>query len=154
MSGPEETGIAGPESYDRKLAYGKSKLANIVFAYELARRLSETSVVSNAVDPGGVATGLGRNNGLVSWSKHLLYYALKRQLLMPRQGAETIVYLAASEAVRGVTGKYFCRKQQARSSPASHDADAAQQLWSMSLAWTGLDQTVGPAWRWIRPRSA
>jgi retinol dehydrogenase 14 len=141
----------GPENYDRKLAYGKSKLANIVFAYELARRLSQTSIVSNAVDPGGVATQLGRNNGLFSWCKHLLYYALKRKLVMPWQGAETVVYLAGSEAVRGVTGKYFYRKQEAESSPASHDAEAARKLWSLSLARGQLDESVGPAWRWIQP---
>ncbi len=76
-----------------------------------------TSVVSNAVNPGGVATELGRNNGLVSWCRHLLYYALKRQLLTPSQGAETLVYLAASEAVRGVTGSTSTGSSRPRRPP-------------------------------------
>ena len=66
-------------TYERKLAYGASKLANIVFAYELARRLSGTTVTSNAVDPGGVATNLGRNNGWVAWLRHLAFYMEQTQ---------------------------------------------------------------------------
>lgn len=65
---PEGSWLLTRETYDRKVAYGRSKLANIMFAYELARRLQRTSVVSNALDPGGVATNLGRNNGLVPWA--------------------------------------------------------------------------------------
>jgi NAD(P)-dependent dehydrogenase (short-subunit alcohol dehydrogenase family) len=124
------------ENYDRKIAYGKSKLANIVFAYELARRLGDTQIVSNAVDPGGVATNLGRNNGLLSWSRHLLYYALKRELISSRRAAETLVYLALDPAVERISGKYFHMKQEIESSPASHDLRTAADLWSLSLRLT------------------
>ena len=78
--------ILRSDNYDRKGAYAMSKLANIVFTYELARRLQQTTVTCNAVDPGGVATHLGRNNGLVAWLKHLTYYAMKGQLQSPRKG--------------------------------------------------------------------
>ena len=127
------------ENYDRRIAYGKSKLANIIFAYELARRLSHTEIVSNAVDPGGVATNLGRNNGLLSWSRHLLYYALKRDLISPRRAAETLVYLALDPAVERISGKYFCMKRQIESSLASHDPSAAADLWALSVRLTRSD---------------
>jgi NAD(P)-dependent dehydrogenase (short-subunit alcohol dehydrogenase family) len=127
------------ENYDRKIAYGKSKLANIMFAYELARRLNQTEMVSNAVNPGGVATSLGRNNGLLSWSRHLLYYALKRELISPKRAAETLVYLALDPAVEGISGKYFYMKRQIESSPASHDLSAAANLWALSLRLTRSD---------------
>ncbi|HEV2208387.1 MAG TPA: SDR family oxidoreductase [Verrucomicrobiae bacterium] len=128
----------GPRNYDRKLAYGKSKLADIMFAYELARRLNGTSAVSNAVDPGGVATNLGRNNGLLAWCRHLAYYALKRQLISSERGAETVVFLATDAAIQGVTGKYFFEKRMVESSASSHDRQAAQRLWARSLELTHL----------------
>lgn len=141
----------GRNNYDRKLAYGKSKLADIMFAYELARRLRATTLVSNAVDPGGVATNLGRNNGLLSWCKHLIYYALKRQLQSPRRGAETIVHLAVTPSLDRVSGKYFCKKAEMESSVASYDVDAAAKLWSLSVELTRLDEQMGPVWHWINP---
>jgi NAD(P)-dependent dehydrogenase (short-subunit alcohol dehydrogenase family) len=133
-----------PETYDRKTAYGSSKLANLMFAYELARRLKGTNITSNAVDPGGVATNLGRNNGIVSWLRHVGYHALKGDLLSPEKGAETIVYLASSPAVEGVTGKYFFRKREIESSGVSQDETAAKRLWESSLRMTGLDVRFVP----------
>ena len=132
------------ENYDRKAAYGSSKLANLMFAYELARRLRGTKITSNAVDPGGVATNLGRNNGIMSWIRHIGYHALKRELLSPRKGAETIVFLASSPAVEGVSGKYFFRKREIPSSRISQDAEAAKRFWESSLDMTGLDDPMGP----------
>jgi len=127
------------ESYDRKAAYGNSKLANLMFVYELARRLRGTKITSNAVDPGGVATNLGRNNGFMSWMRHIGYYALKRELISPGKGAETVVFLASSAAVEGVSGKYFFRKREIESSGISKDEAAAKRLWESSLRMTGLD---------------
>ena len=127
------------ETYDRKVAYGSSKLANVMFAYELARRLRGTNVTSNAMDPGGVATNLGRNNGIISWLRRVVYHALKGELLSPEKGAETIVYLASSPAVEGVSGKYFFRKREIESSAISKDEAAAKRLWESSLRMTGLD---------------
>jgi len=127
------------ENYDRKAAYGNSKLANLMFAYELARRVKGTNITSNAVDPGGVATNLGRNNGIVSWLRHVGYYALKGELLSPEKGAETIVFLASSPAIEGVSGKYYFRKREIESSGISKDEAAAKRLWESSLRMTGLD---------------
>jgi NAD(P)-dependent dehydrogenase (short-subunit alcohol dehydrogenase family) len=121
-----------PGTYDRKVAYGQSKLANVMFTYELARRLAGTNATANAVDPGGVATNLGRNNGLLAWTRHLAYYARKGELLTPKQGADTVVYLASSPEVEGVTGKLFFKRKPVRSSEASYDEEAARRLWEMS----------------------
>lgn len=127
-------------TYDRRQAYAKSKLANLLFAYELARRLAGTRVVSCAVDPGGVASNFARNNGLLSWGRHLLSHALRRELVFPREAARTIVWLAGALDVSGINGSFFHRMDRIRSSPASYDAGAARSLWASSLAWTGLAQ--------------
>ncbi len=135
-------------NYDRRVAYAKSKLANIMFAYELAERLRKTRVTSNAVDPGGVATNFARNNGLVPWIRHLAAHALRRELVSPRRGAETLVYLAAAEEVAGVTGKFFCHRQQVESSATSHDREEARRLWDLSVQLTDVQKHV-PRNAWV-----
>ncbi len=120
-------------AYDRKAAYGRSKLANILFTYELARRLAGTRTTANALHPGGVATCLGKNNGMISWLKHIAYYTMKRRLIFPAKAAEAITYLALSDEVQGVTGKYFYNNKQIQSSDMSYDKEAAQMLWDLSL---------------------
>lgn len=125
------------ENYNRKTAYAASKLANIMFAYELARRLHGTTVTSNAVDPGGVATNLGRNNGLLRWFSHLAYHARRAELKSPRRAARTVTHLASSDALRGITGRYFDETGEIRSSAISHDTDRASQLWTLSVKLTG-----------------
>lgn len=140
------------DRYDRRQAYARSKLANLVFAYELARRFKETRVVSNAVDPGGVASNFARNNGLKSWARHLLAHGLRGELVFPRRGAEGIVYLATSSNVAGVTGKYYHRKLEISSSPDSHDPRTAASLWKLSVSVTGLSEQIGTAaWSRMQP---
>jgi NAD(P)-dependent dehydrogenase (short-subunit alcohol dehydrogenase family) len=121
--------------YDRLEAYSRSKLATLLFTYELARRVKGRRVTANAVDPGGVATNLGRNNG---WLRVRLRNLLRRQILTPDQGAETSVYLASSPEVEGVTGRYYHRCREASSSPASRDRAAAEMLWGISEELVGL----------------
>ena len=133
------------ENYDRKAAYGNSKLANLMFAYELARRLRGTTITSNAVDPGVVVPNFARNNGFMSWLRHIGYHALKMELVFPRKGAETIVFLASSPAVESISGKYFFRKLEVPSSRISYDEDAAKRLWELSLLMTGLDDRPVPS---------
>lgn len=115
--------------------YKRSKLANILFTYELARRLEGTGVTANALHPGLVNSGFGRNNrGLFSWMRPLVYgLALDND-----RGARTSIYLACSPDVEGVTGKYFVRCRPRRSSAASYDRVAAARLWEVSAAITGL----------------
>jgi NAD(P)-dependent dehydrogenase (short-subunit alcohol dehydrogenase family) len=138
-------------NYERKLAYGTSKLANLVFAFELARRLSGTTVTSNAIDPGGVATNLGRNNGWIAWFRHLTYYAWKLQLITARRAATHIIDLAQAEEFEGITGQYFHERKVVSSSAASRDLSTARELWSSSIALTGIDSRIGRAWEYMRP---
>jgi retinol dehydrogenase-14 len=117
-------------------AYADSKLANILFTYELARRLNGTGVTVNCVHPGGVRSRFGRQGSpLVRWGYNVL---LQPFLLSPKQGAKTIVYLASSPEVADTTGEYFIRQRERRSSSASYDETVARRLWEVSEELTGL----------------
>lgn len=144
-------GMLRAGNYDRKLAYANSKLANVLFTYELARRLRGSGITSNALDPGGVATRLGRNDGLHSWIRHIAYHALKGDLVSPRKGADAVVYLAASPAVEGISGKYFCRGREVPSSKLSQDEGAADRLWGLSVRLSGMDPKACPAPGLVEP---
>lgn len=123
--------------YQGMNAYGQSKLANLYFTYELARRLAGSGVTANALHPGFVATNIGANNVPVVGRlvKGLINLLLARD---PEKGAETPVYLATSPAVRGVSGEYFVDCERVPSSPASRDEEAARRLWARSAEMVGL----------------
>jgi NAD(P)-dependent dehydrogenase (short-subunit alcohol dehydrogenase family) len=124
--------LQNEKAYIGKDAYNQSKLANLLFTYELARRLDGTGITVNALAPGGVITNFCRNNGWISWAKHVTAHILARNLIGPRKAAETILHLAASADVAGITGKYFFKKQPTYSSPASYDETDARRLWEIS----------------------
>ncbi|MRH44460.1 SDR family NAD(P)-dependent oxidoreductase [Aquibacillus halophilus] len=111
-------------------AYGQSKLANILFTYELADRLKEKGVTVNCLNPGAVATNMGinRNTGFGTFITRIL----KPYFQTAEQGAETAIYLATADEVAGVTGHYFYRKKQIKSSKKSYDKNLAKRLWSLS----------------------
>jgi retinol dehydrogenase-12 len=110
-------------------AYGHSKLANILFSNELARRLRGSGVTSNALHPGAVATGIGSNNGITGRVVPLL---LKPFFRSPARGAATTIYLASAAEVDGVTGKYFYDSQPVDPKPWALDTNAAGRLWVTS----------------------
>jgi len=122
--------------YNGKHAYAQSKLANILFTYELSRRLAGKEISVNALHPGGVATNFSKNNGWISWLKHLTYHVLKRNLISPAEGAKTIIYLATYPDVEGISGKYFYNMEPVSSSKASYDEESARQLWDVSVGMT------------------
>lgn len=123
--------------------YGQSKLANILFTIELARRLEGTGVTVNALHPGVVATGFGVNNR--GWIGLVFGVLLRPFIRTPEQGAETSIYLAASPEVEAVSGLYFANKRPARPSAAARDLAAAQRLWSSSVELTKLSRPVALA---------
>ena len=118
--------------------YGQSKLANVLFNRELARRLEGTGVTANSLHPGLVKTGFGSNNGGAIGAIFRMFQARVFQIvptpfiLTPEQGAETSVYLASSPDVEGVTGKYFVKKEPVPSSESSSDPALAARLWQVS----------------------
>lgn len=117
-------------------AYSRSKLANILYAYELAHRLEGTGVTVNACHPGVVNTAL-LEGGFDRWWTRWLWPIARRFTVTPEEGAETVLHLATSPEVEGVTGKYFKRKAPANSSLISHDATIGARLWNVSLRLTG-----------------
>ena len=121
--------LQGEHRYTGWRAYARSKLANILFTYELARRLAGTGIVTNALHPGFVATNFGRNNHGIAAA---FIRILQLTAISPEEGAQTIIYLASSPVVKGVTGQYFIKQQVVRSSQVSYDHAAAERLWQFS----------------------
>lgn len=116
-------------------AYAQSKLANILFTTELARRLQGTGVTANALHPGFVSSGFGRNDGSLMNIGMMLMRPFQ---ISPEKGAETTLYLATSPEVEGVTGGYFSKRKPARTSSAARDQAAAERLWAISEQMTGV----------------
>lgn len=122
------------KKYRSFAAYSQSKLANVLFTYELARHLEGSGVTANALHPGGVATGFGSGTGFMGW----VFKLIRPFLLTPEQGAETQIYLASSPEVADISGKYFDKKKPVKSSQISYDTAVAQRLWQISKELTGL----------------
>ena len=118
------------KSYFGFAAYARSKLANILFTYELARRLAGSGVTVNALHPGGVATNIFSTD--FSIFGPLIKGVVSLFTLTPEQGADNTVYLAAAPDVEGVTGKYFVKRAAVPSSPPSYDKNLAKRLWEVS----------------------
>ena len=116
-------------------------MCNLYFTYELARRLEGTGVTVNAMHPGFVRTNMAANNG---WLVRFFLPFIHRNSLTPEQGADTIVYLASSPDVEGLSGKYFVRRREVNSDPASHNETAARKLWQVSERMTGLKRKGEP----------
>ena len=113
-------------------AYGQSKLANILFTYELAHRLAGTRITVNCLHPGFVKTNLIR-------TRRLITFLLSPLQITPEKGAETSIYLASSAEVEGITGKYFASKKETKSSKGSYDESISKRLWEVSAELTKLE---------------
>ena len=119
--------------YRSMQVYGRSKFANVLFTYELARRMEGTGVTANALHPGFVRTNIGKNNG---WLIRLLAPLWQVTAISPEEGARTSVYLASSPEVEGVTGKFFIQEKEVPSDPGTYDEIAARRLWEISVELT------------------
>ncbi|NVM53815.1 MAG: SDR family oxidoreductase [Candidatus Helarchaeota archaeon] len=118
-------------------SYGQSKLGNILFTYELARRLDGTGVTANCLHPGGVRTNFGKD---LTGIFRIGMIVAGRFLKSPKKGARTSIYLASSPDVEGVTGKYFMAKKEVKSSKISYDESVAKRLWDISAELVKLKQ--------------
>jgi NAD(P)-dependent dehydrogenase (short-subunit alcohol dehydrogenase family) len=128
--------LMGSRGYDGWFAYAQSKLANVVFTYELARRLAGTGVSANCLHPGVVGTNIGHAGPT------RIRYGIKLVrpfLLSPKKGAATTIYLASAPEVEGITGKYFVDRREERTSDESYDRAAAARLWKVSEELTAAD---------------
>ncbi len=116
--------------YNGWAAYAQSKLANILFSNELARRLEGTGVTSNALHPGFVATRFAHNNGII-WGGLM---ALMQRLfaITPEEGAQTSIYLATAPEVAAISGRYFVKSRETPPAPQAQDMAAAARLWEIS----------------------
>lgn len=121
--------------YSPMKVYGKSKLANILFTRELARRLAGTGVTANCIHPGFVASGFAKNNGVIAAAVMTLLRPFQRST---EKGAETAIYLCASPDVEGVSGKYFFDLEVRSPKPFAQNDDDARRLWEASERMCGV----------------
>ena len=123
------------KKYSGFKVYGASKLANVLFSKELARRLEGTGVTANSLHPGFVATSFVEGNGILGW-----WFRRMANLfaISPEKGAQTTIYLASSPEVEGVSGLYFSKCKPETPAPAGRDEAAARRLWEESEALTAV----------------
>lgn len=117
-------------------AYCQSKLANVLFTYELAERLKGTSITVNCLHPGTVRTQIGNTNATGLYP--IICNLCKPFLISPQKGAETSIYLASSDEIKSVTGKYFQKCKPIKSSKLSYNKEIALKLWKESEDLTGI----------------
>jgi retinol dehydrogenase 14 len=122
--------LQSERSYSGARAYSQSKLANVLFSYELARRLTGTSVTSNALHPGVVSTSFGAEDPATVQRVFIPF--LRLFMKSPGQGAATSIHLASAPELEQVTGRYFANSQPKKSSERSYDQAAAAKLWQVS----------------------
>jgi NAD(P)-dependent dehydrogenase (short-subunit alcohol dehydrogenase family) len=126
-------------------AYARSKLANVLFTYEAARRLEGNRITVNALHPGHVTTDIWRTS--FSFFGPIIKSIMGLFALSPEEGADNSIYLASAPDVEGVTGKYYVEREPAQSSLLSYDQDLAQHLWKVSenltsISWQALGSSL------------
>ena len=122
-------------------AYGQSKLALVLFTYELARRLQGTGVTANCLHPGFVATNIGQN-GTGPIGRAVVNLIFSSVGISPEEGSKTSIFLATSPEVEGVTGKYFVKSIPKRSAPITYDVTLQRQLWEESARLVNMPMKV------------
>jgi NAD(P)-dependent dehydrogenase (short-subunit alcohol dehydrogenase family) len=128
--------LQGERRYSGQTAYNQSKLADVMFTYELARRLEGTGVTATVLHPGVVRTGFGAEDP--SRTFKLLVPLWRPFMKTPNDGAATSIYLASSSKVEGVTGMYFANSRPLSSNKAAYDKAAAARLWEVNASLVGL----------------
>ncbi len=128
--------LMGERKYSGQRAYSQSKLANVMFTYELARRLEGTGVTATALHPGVTRTAFGAEDPARAMAP--IIAALRPFMRSPERGADTAVYLASSPAAEGVTGRYFANRKAKKSHESSYDTATTARLWRVSADLVGL----------------
>jgi retinol dehydrogenase 14 len=128
--------LQGERSYSGARAYNQSKLANVLFTYELARKLQDTSVTANVLHPGVVNTSFGADDP--AGVQRLLVPFMRPFMKTPAQGAATPIHLASEPDLEQVTGRYFANSKPKKSSQRSYDEATAARLWQVSADLVGL----------------
>jgi NAD(P)-dependent dehydrogenase (short-subunit alcohol dehydrogenase family) len=136
------TNLQAEKRYGFLDAYFRSKLANIIFSVDLARRLEGSGVTVNSMSPGPTRTRFGDN---MTGPPALFPLIMKRLFPSPETGARTLIYLASSPEVEGVSGKFFFRQRVKQSKPVTQDAEVAAVLWQISAQLVGLPADILPA---------
>ena len=126
--------LQGEREYSGSRAYNQSKLANVMFTYELARRLDGTGVTATALHPGLTSTNFSAEDPSLGW----LVKVMRPFMKSPHRGAETPVYLASSPAAEGLTGQYFANRKAKKSSASTYDRATTARLWQVSADLVGL----------------
>jgi len=127
------------QKYSAMGAYGTSKLLNILWTRELARRLAGTGVTANCFHPGGVNTGFGSNNK--GWLQ-AVFNLISPFMLTPEKGADTLVWLASAPEVEGQTGGYWVKRKLTQPSAAARDDASTARLWAESVRIAGVSETI------------
>jgi len=132
--------LQGERNYSGQRAYSQSKLANVMFTYELARRLAGTGVTATVLHPGVIRTSFGAEDQAAYFA--VITRVARPFMKTPARGAATTVYLASSPEVEGITGRYYANRKPKNSSKASHDTAAAARLWQVSAGLANMTATA------------
>lgn len=134
--------LQGERRYRPQRAYAQSKLANVIFTYELARRLEGTGVTATCVHPGAVRTRFGRDSTGLFRLAVLVSRPFSRSVA---RGADTVVWASSSPEAAGLSGQYLFDRSARRTNPQSYDSDVARRLWDVSGELTGVETDGWPA---------
>lgn len=135
--------LMGERNYSGQEAYNQSKLANVMFTYELARRLGGSHITANALHPGMTNTAFSAEDPARSMA--VVVAAMRPFMRSPKRGADTTIYLASSPQVEGVTGRYFFNRKAKVSVESSYDTTVAARLWRVSADLVGIPVDMGPS---------
>jgi len=128
--------LQGARNYSGQRAYSQSKLANIMFTNELARRIEGTVVTATSVHPGVVRTNFGAEDQ--AWVFAIICRVVRPLLKTPAQGAQTPIYLASSPDIDGVTGQFFANRKPTTANKVAYDTDLTARLWKVSADLVGM----------------
>jgi NAD(P)-dependent dehydrogenase (short-subunit alcohol dehydrogenase family) len=128
--------LMGEAKYSGQRAYNQSKLANVMFTYELARHLDGTGVTATVLHPGVTSTAFGAEDTARGWRP--LIAIMRPFMKSPARGAETLIYLASSPEAAGVTGRYFANRTAKASHESTYDTVTTARLWQVSADLVGL----------------